>query len=115
MRRMYRLLFALLAAMLAAPALAQDQPRKLPIYRFNREAQLTCPNDQVVWLNTATGGFYRRGQNGYASTMTGPGGFVCRGQAEKAGRKPGIDFGEQDMGQQNYRVLEPPPKGAPAQ
>ncbi len=92
-----------LAAIAAAPASAEMQ-----LFRFHRSAQLACPGEQVVWLNAATNTFYRRGQNGYASTRDGPGGFVCRGDAEDSGIKPGIDSGRQDLGQRNYRLIEPP-------
>jgi hypothetical protein len=110
---MHRLLaLAALAAFtaIAAPAFAEAQQ-----FRFNRDAQQSCPDDQVVWLNTDSGGYYRRGQNGYASTMTGPGAFVCRKDAEKNKHKPGRDFGEQDSGQRNYRMIEPTEGAAPAQ
>jgi hypothetical protein len=108
---MLRFLAAFAAAILAAVP-AMPGSAEVALFRFNREAQLSCPGEQVVWLNTATNTFYRRGQNGYASTMTGPGAFVCRDDAERNKIKPGIDFGRQDLGQQNYRMIEPP---APAE
>lgn len=97
---------ALLALALPSPPAAADAAT----YRFQKEAQDSCPGDQVVWLNAESGTYYRRGQNAYASTRYGAGGFTCRGDAEKNKHKPGADFGQQDSGQQNYRMIEPPAK-----
>ncbi|MCC7049708.1 MAG: hypothetical protein IT562_23570 [Alphaproteobacteria bacterium] len=102
-------LAALLAAALA-PAAATPARAEAATYRFQKEAQDSCPGDQVVWLNAESGTYYRRGQNAYASTRYGAGGFVCRADAEKNKHKPGADFGQQDSGQQNFRMIEPPPK-----
>jgi hypothetical protein len=54
---------------------------------FNSEdaAQTHCPLDKVVWLEPHQHLFYYRSSKHYANS--GAGGFVCRGDAIKAGAK----------------------------
>lgn len=58
-----------------------------PVQSFNSEdaAQVHCPLDKVVWLEPKAHLYYYRSSKHYANSGTG--GFVCRGDAIKAGNK----------------------------
>jgi len=83
---MRTLFLALAVAAAAGPAFAA-QP--ISIQRFNSEdaAQVHCPLDKVVWLEPKAHLYYYRSSKHYANSGTG--GFVCRGDAIKAGAKAG--------------------------
>lgn len=55
------------------------------IAMFNREtaAQNHCPADQVVWLNTRTRLYHKKGMPWYGRTDKGA--YVCRKDADAAG------------------------------
>lgn len=82
---MKKLLLASALSLTLAPAFAAPTP----IQSFNSEdgAQVHCPLDKVVWLDTKTHLFYYRSSTHYANS--GHGGFVCRKDAVAAGNKVG--------------------------
>ncbi len=74
------LLLALpLAVLAAAPA--------VPQYTSEDGAQIHCPLDTVVWLNTRNKTWYPKRSKHYANSPQG--GFVCLADAKKAGMKRG--------------------------
>ena len=68
---------ALVAALLAGPAFAQNE------YDTQAEAQQHCPTDTVVWLNTNSGIYHFQGERWYGNTEEGD--YVCKKQADAAG------------------------------
>ncbi|HEY4127141.1 MAG TPA: hypothetical protein VGN70_03760 [Gammaproteobacteria bacterium] len=74
------LLLTLAFGVYAAPA---------PVVQFNADdtAQTRCPLDTVVWLNTKTHLYYKKGTKQYANSPQG--GFVCLKEAKAAGDKAG--------------------------
>ena len=61
----------LLAACVAVPSFALA----LTTFTSEREAQVHCPKDIVVWLNLPTMIWHYKGQRWYANTKHGA--FVC--------------------------------------
>ncbi len=55
------------------------------LQRFDNEnaAQVHCPRDVVVWLNTRTGIYHEKGMRWYGNTREGA--YVCRREADAAG------------------------------
>ena len=55
----------------------------LTLFNSETQAQQHCPNDTVVWLNTATGVYHFAGQRWYGATKNGA--FVCQQEANQTG------------------------------
>jgi hypothetical protein len=70
---------AAVALLLAAAA----PKAEIPLFPTEAEAERRCPDDIVVWLDTATGVYYFRGQRWHASTPKGA--FACKKDADRAG------------------------------
>jgi hypothetical protein len=49
-------------------------------------AQLTCPGDVVVWVNTHSGVYHYRGERYFGSTKAGK--FTCEKDAKAEGDRP---------------------------
>jgi hypothetical protein len=49
-------------------------------------AQLSCPGDQVVWVNTPSGVYHYRGERYFGSTKQGK--FMCEKAALREGGRP---------------------------
>lgn len=75
----------LILALTLAPAFAAPPA----VYLSNSEdgAQIHCPLDKIVWLNTATHKYYFRSSKHYANSAKG--GFACLAEVKAAGNKPG--------------------------
>jgi hypothetical protein len=71
---------ATFAATKATPAPIQGD---LQLFSTESGAQKHCPNDQVVWLNTASGIYHEKGMRWYGNTKHGA--YVCRKEADGAG------------------------------
>ena len=87
---MYRLFLALVLASALSPAFAaHSSTTPATVVTFNDEltAQTRCPLDKVVWLNTSTHLYYRKGTKMYANTAHG--GFACLKEVKEAGNKAG--------------------------
>lgn len=52
---------------------------QLQLFESESSAQKHCPNDTVVWLNTATGIWHEKGMRWYGRTRQGA--YVCRSEA----------------------------------
>lgn len=52
-------------------------------FATEREAQVHCPSDTVVWLNLPTGIYHLQGQINYGKTKSGA--YVCKTEADQAG------------------------------
>ncbi len=72
-----------LVAGLMAAGHANDAAAQLSLFPTEMQAQQSCPNDTVVWLDFDKRIYYVRGQRLYAKGTTGT--FVCRKEA-RAGR-----------------------------
>jgi len=87
---MPRFVFALGLFLVLSPAFAaHSSVTPATVVTFNDEttAQTRCPLDKVVWLNTSTHLYYRKGSKMYANTAHG--GFACMKEVKKAGNKSG--------------------------
>jgi hypothetical protein len=82
MRRLF-LILGLSAAL--SPAFATAPA----IFLSNSEdgAQIHCPLDKVVWLNTSAHKYYFRSSKHYAATAKG--GFACLQEVKASGTKKG--------------------------
>jgi hypothetical protein len=69
----------------AAGALAEAPP----LFQFEQQAKLHCPDDSVVWVNPASGVYIFPGERWYGSSRSGS--FVCRREGDLAGYRPGQD------------------------
>ncbi len=83
---MRALLFALSIAAVTGTAFAAT-PAAVQSFNSEDAAQVHCPLDKVVWLEPKAHLYYYRSSKHYANSGTG--GFVCRGEAIKAGAKAG--------------------------
>jgi hypothetical protein len=73
---------------LAAPtsqrvAVAPVVSDALHLFATEAAAQRHCPDDVVVWLNTASGIYHEKGMRWYGRTRHGA--YVCRKEADAAG------------------------------
>jgi hypothetical protein len=82
MKRLVVALFLMLGALSPLPAWAF----KAPYFESEVEAQVHCPKDSVVWLNSKIGVFHFFGQRYYANTRRGA--FVCEAEALQEGDRP---------------------------
>lgn len=79
-------IIALFMSLAVSAAFAAPAPA-VPQFNSEEAAQVRCPYDVVVWLNPRTHLWYTRNSKHYANDRYG--GFVCKGEAVKAGMKPG--------------------------
>jgi hypothetical protein len=87
---MYKPMIVLSLALAAGPAFAATgSTTPATVVQFNDEvtAQTRCPLDTVVWLDTRTHLYYRKGTKTYANTAHG--GFTCLKEVKAAGNKAG--------------------------
>lgn len=87
---MNRLLIALGLFLVLSPAFAahgSTTPATVVMFNDELTAQTRCPLDKVVWLNTTTHLYYRKGTKMYANTAHG--GFACLKEVKEAGNKAG--------------------------
>jgi hypothetical protein len=59
------------------------QTADLQLFATEGAAQVHCPNDTVVWLNTNSGIYHEKGLRWYGNTKHGA--YVCRKEANAAG------------------------------
>ncbi len=52
-------------------------------FRYEDQAQRSCPTDKVVWLDFRKGVYYAKGQRRYGQGFDGS--FVCRSEAKSSG------------------------------
>lgn len=77
---------ALLTVVLVAAGAGVADARELKEFETEKAAQAHCPKDTVVWSEVKGGGYYHlRGSNWYGKTRDG--GYLCLGEAERAGWK----------------------------
>jgi hypothetical protein len=55
----------------------------VPRFQNEQAAQLHCPSDTVVWVNTSSGVYHFKGQRWYGNTRQGA--FECRREADAEG------------------------------
>jgi hypothetical protein len=55
----------------------------LKLFATETEAQQVCPQDEIVWLNPATGIYHEKTSHFYGHTKRGN--YVCRKAADAAG------------------------------
>src|ERR1700730_12368249 len=73
------LLWSILSSLSAPPT---APPTTLPT---EKEAQLRCPDDLVVWLDLPSRVYHYRGQQRYGATTGGA--YACRNEAKGAGMR----------------------------
>ena len=69
---------------LAGPAAADPKAQ----FKTERQAQLHCPKDVVVWLNLSTGVYLMKGERWYGRGRHGA--FVCKREAEASGNRVAV-------------------------
>jgi hypothetical protein len=76
-------------ALALSPAFAATSVTPATVVQFNDEvtAETRCPLDKVVWLDTRTHLYYRKGTKMYANTAHG--GFACLKEVKESGNKAG--------------------------
>jgi len=52
-------------------------------FRYKRQAQRHCPDDEVVWLDFRVGRYYFQRQKRYGSGFNGS--YMCRKEAKSSG------------------------------
>jgi len=83
----------LTALLLSSPTIASAKQKttahapvttgSLQLFSTERAAQVHCPRDTVVWLNTNSGIYHEKGMRWYGRTRAGA--YVCRKEADAAG------------------------------
>ncbi len=75
---------------LVASVLALTLLTGMPTYAQNPSRtplpQLSCPGDQVVWVNTRSGVYHYRGERYFGNTAQGK--FICAKAALREGDRP---------------------------
>lgn len=61
---------------------------EMVLFTTAAEAQNHCPNDDVVWLNTATGIWHTKWQRWYGQTAHGA--YVCKKEAAMSGNRASL-------------------------
>jgi len=64
-------------------AVAAVPSGQMPMFDTESAAQVHCPADVVVWLNTKSGIWHEKGMRWYGRTKHGA--YVCRKEAAAAG------------------------------
>jgi hypothetical protein len=67
----------IMLSVIAFPAVGQT------FYQSAEAAQMRCPSDTIVWLNTRTDVYHFEGERWYGNTKDGA--YVCKKQADNAG------------------------------
>jgi hypothetical protein len=81
---MKKLAFLAVALAVSLPIAAQAG---LQQFKTEADAQKSCKDDKVVWLNTAKGVYHFAGTKWYGKSKAGA--YVCRHDADAAGNKAG--------------------------
>ncbi len=74
------LMLGLAAASAGAAISIAQTPQHTP------PANLSCPGDKVVWVNTRSGIYHFRGERYFGSTIEGE--FMCEREADRHGDRP---------------------------
>lgn len=72
----------------AAASPSASAPTSIAKFRTTAAAQKVCPSDTVVWLNTRTGFYHRKGHPYYGTTTRGA--YVCEQEAIQNGYQEGF-------------------------
>jgi hypothetical protein len=68
----------------AVPAVRANSPTaEIPLFQFEGQAQLHCPNDSVIWATAVTGTYDASADRWYG--RTGNGAYACLHEAVIAG------------------------------
>ena len=76
LRRMVAACFVALGLVVNVAVNAQAPQHDIP-------AGMTCPGDQVVWVNTRSGVYHYQGERYFGSTQEGK--FICERDAKREG------------------------------
>jgi hypothetical protein len=79
LRRIIAGCFVAAGLMLATAVGAQTPRQDLP-------PTMTCPGDQIVWVNTNSGIYHYQGERYFGSTQQGK--FICERDAQREGDRP---------------------------
>jgi hypothetical protein len=82
-------ILGLALAVLAAPAFAQTAAQH-PVNPQTRStgggAEMSCPGDKVVWVNTKSGIYHFKGERWFGNTQQGK--YMCEHAADAEGDRP---------------------------
>jgi hypothetical protein len=68
----------------AVPPTGADRPRpEIPLFEFEQQAALHCPDDSIIWATAGIGEYSTSSDLWYGRTSTGA--YGCLHEAEKAG------------------------------
>jgi hypothetical protein len=70
-------------AFVAPRAQADTALAKVPLFQFERQAQLHCPEDSIVWATASFGTYDSSADRWYGRTSSGA--YGCRHEVETAG------------------------------
>lgn len=87
MKRIFAALGLCLAFSPAFAAGGSTTPATVVTFNDEVTAQTRCPLDKVVWLDTHSHLYYRKGTKMYANSAHG--GFACLKEVKEAGNKQG--------------------------
>jgi hypothetical protein len=82
-------ILGLTLAILAAPAFAQiatQPPGSLQTRSTGGGADMSCPGDKVVWVNTKSGIYHFKGERWFGNTQQGK--YMCEHAADAEGDRP---------------------------
>jgi hypothetical protein len=74
--------YAVLVLLVPPPALAQTKCELPP-------AGMTCPGDQIVWMNIPSKIYHLKGQRYFGCTKNGK--FMCQHDADREGDRPDLN------------------------
>jgi hypothetical protein len=57
-----------------------------PLFQFEQQAKLHCPDDTVVWVNPSSGTYNFPGERWYGATRHGA--YVCQREGDHVGYRP---------------------------
>ena len=79
-------ILGLTLAVLAAPAFAQTTIQRPPGPQGRGGADMACPGDKVVWVNTKSGIYHFKGERWFGNTQQGK--YMCEHAADAEGDRP---------------------------
>jgi hypothetical protein len=82
-------ILGLTLAVLAAPAFAQtaiQHPASPQTRSTGGGADMSCPGDKVVWVNTKSGIYHFKGERWFGTTKEGK--YMCEHAADAEGYRP---------------------------
>lgn len=80
-------IFVVEFAMAVPDVKANTLTAEIPLFQFERQAQLHCPNDSIIWATAVTGTYNSSADRWYGRTNNGA--YGCLHEAKIAGYRAG--------------------------